>query len=70
MVVGPSAKRETAERVMATSGILFMLTTIAFKCFLLDECRRGNFRTHFSRTSANYASPLISKMTEKIVKIT
>lgn len=72
MAVGPSAKRATTARVMATSGILFMLTSTAFKCFVPEECRWGPVTVTlfsvqvtsapiFSRTSANFTSPLIDK---------
>jgi hypothetical protein len=71
MAVGPSAKRATTARVIATSGILFILTSIARRCFLLEESRGGpvtvtlfsvqvTLAPIFSRTSANFTSPLIN----------
>lgn len=68
MVVGPSAKRATTARVMATSGILFMLTSTARKCLIPKASLDGPvtvtlFSVHdtlhpiFSRTSANFTSP-------------
>lgn len=68
MAVGPSAKRATTASVMATSGILFMLTSTAFRRFPADAPRGGpvtvtlvsvqvTFAPIISRTSANFTSP-------------
>jgi hypothetical protein len=44
MAVGPSANRATTARVMATSAILLMLTSIAFRCFF-PNCSPGHQQT-------------------------
>ena len=41
IAVGPSANRATTERVMATSVILFMLTSMALRCVLPKGSRGG-----------------------------
>ena len=75
MAVGPLVKSATTARVIATSGILFMFTSTARKCFQPEESRGSpvtvtlflvqvTLAPIFSRTSANFTSPLISNQKE------
>lgn len=72
IAVGPSANNATTARVMATSGILFMLTSMARRRFFFDGSRGGpvtvtlvsvhvTFAPILSRTSANLTSPCIEE---------
>lgn len=69
MAVGPSAKRATTASVMATSGILFILTSMACNCFLPEEFRGGpghsytvlcpsDFCAHFLKNLSKFNIPL------------
>lgn len=68
IVVVPLANKATTARVMATSGILFMLTSTPCKNLYPEEFRGGpvtvtlcsvqeTLAPIFSRTSANFTSP-------------